>query len=604
MATTVNALSSTPIGEDPLHLAKEIGRDLQREVPEDLEKNNSHNQANNDEKPDLSDEEAQKQEGVKRVEAITTVWDKKILVVMFVLLYLVSFVDQLLQSVQGSLIPYITSAFSQHGLLATTGIVATIIGGVCNLFIAKVIDIWGRVEGFLFMLLLVVIGIILKATSTNVEMYAAAHTLYWVGHLGIGYVVLIILADITSLRNRMIMFGINYTPIIATTFAGPRIAELFYINVNFRWAFGAFLIIQVFFCIPVAVIFLWSKRKAVALGLYPKRPKQRSTWDSIKYYVVQFDALGMLLIIAGWSLLLLPFNLVSYAPKGWKSGYIIAMIILGFFLLVAFVIWEKFFSPVPFIPFKYLYNPTILGACLINGLMFCSIFCWDAYYGSYLQVVHRLSIADSGYVLNGLSLMAAVIGPFVGLLVHYTGTYKWPSIGVIPFAVLGTALLIHFRTPETKVGYLVMCQLFNGVYSGVWALTAQLAIMASVTHQEIAVTNALFSLFGSIGSAIGFAIAGALWTNIFPVQLQERLPADVKDQWATIYGDITIQMSYEPGDPIRDAIVGAYGDVQRKMVITGVAFIPLCLGCLFMWKNINVRKLEATHGTQTKGTVW
>lgn len=175
---------------------------------------------------------------------------------------------------------------------------------------------------------------------------------------------------------------------------------------------------------------------------------------------------------------------------------------------------------------------------------------------------------------------------------------------MLPFAALGVGLLIKFRTADSDVGYLVMCQLFNGVYSGVWALTAQLAIMASVTHQEIAVSIALFGLFGSIGAAMGYAIAGGLWTNIFPEQLLARLPDDAKDQMATIYGDITVQMSYPVGSDIRNAINDAYPDVQRKMVITGICFIPLCLGCILMWKNINVRKLEEREGKQTKGTVW
>ncbi|KPM39223.1 Siderophore iron transporter mirB [Neonectria ditissima] len=596
MATTVPSMAPQPTAE----VHPSVAHDIEKRLSHDHEIQDLHD----DEKPEISDQEANKQDGVKRVEAITAVWSKQMLIVMFVLLYLVSFTDQLLQSVQGTLVPYITSEFSQHGLLATVGIVATILGGVCNLTIAKVIDIWGRVEGFLFMLLLVTIGMIMKATSTNVEMYAAAHTLYWVGHLGLGYIITIILADITSLRNRMVLFGLNSTPIIATTFAGPRIAELFYTQVNFRWAFGAFLIIQIVFCIPVAVIFLWSKRQAMARGIYPERVRNRTTVESIKYYFFQFDVVGMFLTVFGFSLLLLPFSLVFYAPNGWKTGYIIAMIVLGIVLLVAFAIWEKFFSPVPYIPFKFLKDRTILGSCLVYGIMFCSIFCWDSYYFSYLQVVHNLDITAAGYVLNSFSLMSSFIGPFVGLAIRYIGSFKWPSIAMMPFAVLGTALLIHFRTPNTDTGYLVMCQLFNGIYSGVWALTAQLAIMSCVTHQEIAVSIALFGLFGSIGAAVGYAIAGALWTNIFPVQLLARLPDDSKDLMASIYADITVQLSYPPGSEIRQAINDAYSDVQRKMVITGVAFIPLCLGCLFMWKNINVRKLEESKGKQNKGNVW
>lgn len=149
-----------------------------------------------------------------------------------------------------------------------------------------------------------------------------------------------------------------------------------------------------------------------------------------------------------------------------------------------------------------------------------------------------------------------------------------------------------------------MCQLFNGISSEIWTLTAQLAIMASVTHQEIAAALALWSLFGSIGASIGLAIAGALWTNILPAKLYEFLPDDAKDQVAEIYGSIDVQLSYPMGSPIREAIIAAYGDVQRKMVIAGSAFLPVCLICLLLWKNINVKKLEETRGKQNKGNVF
>ncbi|KAI7256124.1 hypothetical protein KC352_g11339, partial [Hortaea werneckii] len=132
-----------------------------------------------------------KQDGVRRTEAITATWDRKTLVMMFMALYLAQFVELLLSAVQTNLNPYITSAFEQHGLTAVVSIVATITGGTCNLFIAKLVDIWGRVEGFFFMLFLIVLGAVLKAACQSIEMYAAANTIYWVGHIGFGYVITI-----------------------------------------------------------------------------------------------------------------------------------------------------------------------------------------------------------------------------------------------------------------------------------------------------------------------------------------------------------------------------------------------------------------------------
>jgi MFS family permease len=145
----------------------------------------------------------------------------------------------ILVAVQDSLNPYITSDFHQHGLLATVGIVSTIISGCSRLTLAKIIDIWGRVVGFNFMLVLILIGLAMKATAQNMPTYVGANVLYWTGHIGMMYVIDVMLADMTTLRNRMVMFGVNGTPTIASTFAGPRIADLFYTNLNFRWAFGA-----------------------------------------------------------------------------------------------------------------------------------------------------------------------------------------------------------------------------------------------------------------------------------------------------------------------------------------------------------------------------
>lgn len=204
-------------------------------------------------------------------------------------LYLVSFSDMLLVAIQTNLNPYITSEFQQHSLLPVVNIIATVLGGTCQLAIAKIVDIWGRATGFLFLLLLNVIGNIVKATCKDVVSYTAGHTIYWVGHIGLLYVVDILLADMTTLKNRMIIFGINGTPTIATTFAGPAIAELFYTEANFRWAFGAFTIILVGICAPVTVVLLWHQRKAERLGLMEKTASGRTWYQSTKHYLIEID---------------------------------------------------------------------------------------------------------------------------------------------------------------------------------------------------------------------------------------------------------------------------------------------------------------------------
>lgn len=195
----------------------------------------------------------------------------------------------LLSSIDSSLSPYVTSSFSRHGLLAVINIAARVIGGVVTLSLGKIIDIRGRMEGFVGSLLLITVGMIMKATCQNVETYAAAQVFAWVGNVALGFVIDVFVADITTLKNRMFIFALNSTPNLATTFAGPRIAELFYTKVNFRWAFGAFTIILLAVSLPVVAILFYHERKAKKLGLL--RPKSgRTPIQSTLHYIIEFDS--------------------------------------------------------------------------------------------------------------------------------------------------------------------------------------------------------------------------------------------------------------------------------------------------------------------------
>ncbi|KAF4499718.1 siderophore iron transporter mirB [Fusarium agapanthi] len=209
-----------------------------------------------------------------------------------------------------------------------------------------------------------------------------------------------------------------------------------------------------------------------------------------------------------------------------------------------------------------------------------SIFAWDTYYNSYLQVVHGLSIATAGYTLNAFSVTSTILAPFIGLFLRWYGRYYWPEVFGIPWCVLGTALLIHFRQPGNDIGYLVMCQVFHGYPPGDCSCAA------------------LYSMFGSIGQAIGFGISGALWTNDLPREMYKALPQDAKNQTAALYGDMKLQMADPIGTPIRDAVVHAYGVVQREMVIAGCAFLPLICICVIAWRNKPIDR------QQTKGNVF
>merc|ERR1712000_306153 len=235
---------------------------------------------------------------------------------------------------------------------------------------------------------------------------------------------------------------------------------------------------------------------------------------------------------------------------------------LGVVLIPCFYIWEAKFAPIQFLPFKYLKQGTIIGSCVLNAIMFLSTFTWNAYFGSYLQVVNRQSITNANYILNAYSLTSSVFAPLHWMIISYTGNFKWTAYVGVPIMLLGTALIIPLRDPDTNPGVLAFTQILVGLGAGIFSTTAQIAVMAPVTHQYLAVANALQGLFGGVGSSIGYAIAGALWNNILPKELYKRLPESSKADAHVIFGDFVLAQSFADGTPEREAIVASYAHIE------------------------------------------
>jgi MFS family permease len=130
---------------------------------------------------DAIDEKAQA--GVQNMEATTKVWSKQHLILAYIMIWCVYFIDSMQQGATGALTPYVTSSFNQHSLTATTGVLSQLIGGLSKLTLAKILDIWGRPQGYAICVLILTMGIVMMAACQNVETYAAAQVLYWVGYV-------------------------------------------------------------------------------------------------------------------------------------------------------------------------------------------------------------------------------------------------------------------------------------------------------------------------------------------------------------------------------------------------------------------------------------
>ncbi|CAG7559775.1 unnamed protein product [Fusarium equiseti] len=538
------------------------------------------------------------QHGVQTVEATTLAWSKKALVGVFIFMWLIYLTNGFQGQINNTLVPYASSEWESHSLIPVIGVVANCMTAAVYIPLSKILDLWGRAEGFLLMVLFATIGMIMMAASHNLPTYCAAYVFWQVGWSGLTYSIDVITADSTQLKNRGLAYAFTSSPYMITAFAGPKSAEAFLRNGDqWRWGFGTFSIVLPVVAAPLYALLRYNLQKAKKQGLLARESSGRSLMESIKWGLVEFDAAGAFLFAAGLVIFLLPFSIASMAPQGWNTPYIIAMIVLGVVLLGIFAAYERFVAPKPFLRFDLLTSRTVIGVCLLDFIYMIAYYCWNSYFTSFLQVVNNLPPSEAGYVSNTFEIVSGVLLFIVGYGMHKTGRFKWLLCVGIPLYIFAQGLMIHFRQPGQSIGYLVMCEVFISIAGATFILCMQVGILAAVEHQFVATALATLSVTGNIGAAVGGTISAAIWTNTFEAKLSEYLPASAQENAALIAGDLDSQLAYEMGSPERLAIQKAYGFGQARMLGAGTGIMAIALISLFLIKNYDLRKIKQTKGT-------
>lgn len=413
---------------------------------------------------------------------------------------------------------------------------------------------------------------------------------------GLSYCVTIFVSDTTSLKNRSLMLSIAGSPYIFTTWSGGPIASAALSGAGWRWGLGVWAVVTPVVVLPFCGIFFWNQHKARKLGFLEGALTIRDlSLSSIWKYCIDVDLAGIFILAAGMTLFLLPMNIYSMQGDGWRSPMIISMIIIGGLLIIAFVFYERFLAPVTFIPYNLLVDRSMLYGGLFFMFLFFNNGVWGSYFSSMLMVVWNQSVANTTYINNIYRTGSSVFAIIIGLFIRWTGRYKpFALYFFMPLMMLGVGLMIHFRQPDQSIGYVIMTQIFVAFAGGPLVECGQMCMMAVADHQHIAVSFAVLSLFGSIGSAIGSTVSAAIWTGTFKKALERHVPKTVNVDM--VYSSLYAQLSYPPGTPERLGIAKAYGDAQKIMCITSVAILTGCFASIVMWRNLNVKTIKQTRG--------
>ncbi|KAI9886491.1 MAG: hypothetical protein M1823_001671 [Watsoniomyces obsoletus] len=527
------------------------------------------------------------QAGVKKVEAVSLTWTKWGLISAYIGIFLIAFSTSLEGQTVLSLSIYATSSFQKHSMLAVVFVVQGIINAVIKPPMAKIADVFGRLESFSFAICLYVLGYIQMAASRNIQAYAAAQIFYAAGFQGLQILQQIFVADTSDLLNRALFISLPVVPFLITVWIGPSIADSILKHSTWRWGYGIWTIIVPVAFLPLAISLSVNYRRAAKRGRLPISPwkGKKSIMGILTTIAIELDLMGLLLLSAALSLILIPLNLAATAKSGWRNPSILAMLILGAIFAISFIFWESQpqLARKPVLSLRLLRQRTVLAGCGIAFFYFMAFYLSvQPYFNSYLQVVQNDSITAAGRITQVFSFTSTATAILTGLSIRFLGRYKYFVVLGSCIYVVALGLMIRYRSEESSRGSIIGGQIALGIGGGMITIPTQLGIQASASHAEVASATAIFLTLLETGGAVGAAISGAIWTANVPGKLRLYLPKESKERALEIFGSLEVAKSFKMGTEERRAINRAYQETMHLLLIVAICvaapLVPLSFG--------------------------
>ncbi|KAF4463474.1 Siderophore iron transporter 3 [Fusarium albosuccineum] len=552
------------------------------------------------ETPSGTDNEGHAEIGVSRVEAFNKVLyqsgksGKVLLWLLAVSIGLTMFAYALDQGITTTIFTTMaTSTFGVHSSLAAVSTASQIIRAISKPFIGKLADITSRPTTYTVILIFYVVGFAVAASSSTFAAYTVGICFTAVGKSGLDLLSDIIVGDLTPLEWRGFFGAVLSVPFVITVPINGFIGDAFIDN--WRWGLGMFAILVPVLLLPAIFTLYAMQRRGEKMGMVtmaaskrvrvggaddePNKSTGPAYWAKLFYQgLIDIDIMGLVILGTAFALILLPFTLAETADGGWGNASIIAMLVVGFVLLILFVLFEMYLAPKPLMTKRILKNRTFLAAVNVYIFNQMASSVRNTYFASYVFIIKQWTnyqwIIFLGITTMGLSLL----GPIVGLIQRRTHRYKSMMVFGAAMRIIAYGILVQGNGNMVQdTARLVIAQLLYclGSFN---VVGVRVGSQASVPHEDMASLISLLTLWSTLGSSIGSAVSSAIWTNEMLNRMYKEMPDVPKETILEIYGSIkTLRSTYDFNDPIRQGSIRAYAFVNGHIAITALllAVVPL-----------------------------
>ncbi|CAK3852725.1 siderochrome-iron transporter, partial [Lecanosticta acicola] len=474
---------------------------------------------------------------------------------------------------------YTTYALSSLNRLSSEGtldVASSVISVVLKLPFAKASDVLGRAETYMFTVGVYTFAYFFQAVAPSFGVFALGAILYTAGAAGTHVLDFILIADVTSMRNRGLAGNLFFVPSLITPWLSGVISDKVVNGIGWRWGFG--ILILVF---PIgATLLVRTLYHIQRQGTGPLRKH-----ITLRDFCSQIDLGGISLLCGGLAFLLVPITLSTKGDSSdhFKTRWVPALVVVGLFLLVCGWFWEQYVAAHPAMPARYFKMGAIIATLSVAVFDAAGYTCTHTYLFPWSVAAKNFSARDALYLKSTSGISHILTGLATGALMHRMRAYKKISIIGSVVRLVGYGLMTRLRTNDSTAFELFLVQVIQGAGSGIIETTMIVATQIVVPHAELAQVTAMIAMAFHLGGGIGSAIAGGIYTSTFKPRLRVRMGSGVEEHVIdSIYDSITGTLP-EWGSVERIAVGAAYSDVIGYMTFGGLAAcfpVVLILACL------------------------
>ncbi|MBA2489544.1 MAG: DHA2 family efflux MFS transporter permease subunit [Chloroflexi bacterium] len=221
------------------------------------------------------------------------------------------------------------------------------------------------------------------------------------------------------------------------------------------------------------------------------------------------DLVGLGLVSAG--LLALVWGVIRGNPDGWTSTGVLASIICGLALLVAFVLWERR-SRAPMLPLRFFRDRSFSLANVASLVMFFGLFGSVFLLSQFLQVVQGYSPFQAGLRVLPWTLAPMFVAPIAGALSDRIGGGLLMGVGMALQAV-GLAWLGLVITPSVPYEVMVVPFIISGVGMGLFFAPVANVVLSSVRPHEEGQASGANNAIRELGGVFGVAVLASIFSG-------------------------------------------------------------------------------------------